>query len=200
MNAPTATTKRVWLPHHGHFVHFHDRQKMKAGHPTRKMQLRGPIPTPSLPIDWAKSLSFPMDGNDQYGDCMYAAACHADNTFTGNNGQESTFDLQAIIQNYIRLSGGDNGLDEGTLISGWKGGLANVVDAKILDALDIDPTNPQLVQTAIYLFGGVLFMLDVPDAWINSFKPGGVWDAPARADRNNGHGVWWNGVDAGGRY
>src|SRR5438067_1009800 len=99
-------------------------------------------PAPPLPIDYAKALSFPMYGNDRLGDCMYAAACHADNTFTGNIGTESTFDEATLERDYERLSGGDNGLDEGTLIQGWKAGLAGVKAASILDALDIDTTDP----------------------------------------------------------
>jgi hypothetical protein len=152
-----------------------------------------------LPIDYAKALVFPMYGNDRLGDCMYAAACHADNTFTGNVGTESTFDEHALERDYERLSGGDNGLDEGTLIEGWKAGLAGVKAASILDALDIDTTDPATMRAAVYLFGGVLFMLDVPDRWCDT-ADGDAWDVPARADANNGHGTFINGVDAAGNY
>src|ERR1700729_1582285 len=41
---------------------------------------------------------------------------HGDNTFTGNAGVESTFDESILESDYEQLSGGDNGLDEGTLI------------------------------------------------------------------------------------
>ena len=50
-----------------------------------------------------------MYGNDRLGYCMYAAACHADNTFTGNVGSESTFDESTLEPAYEPLSGGDNG-------------------------------------------------------------------------------------------
>ena len=159
-----------------------------------------------MPIDWAKQLQFPMYGNDRLGDCMWAAAGHGQGTFTGNVGTEIIFDETALEDQYMQLSGGDNGLDEGTLIQGWTAGMngAPAGSAKqcIVDALDIDPTNATMCQTAIQYFGGILFMLDVPDAWINNFTGNGgdVWDAPARADANNGHGVWWNGVDTNGRY
>lgn len=200
----TATSKRVFLPKRGHFAHFHDRQKMKAGHPSRSFKApAGGLPTPTLPIDWTKgnTLSFPMDGNDTYGDCMEAAAAHADNTFTGNAGTESQLAESALVQQYLAASGGDNGLDEQTLLNScWKPGLGGVAAATYLDALDIDPTNAQLMQAAVNLFGGSLFMLDVPDAWVQNFDTGAVWDAPATADQNNGHGVWWNGVDENGNY
>jgi hypothetical protein len=196
---PTATCKRKHLPKLGHFAHFHDRHAMKRGHPQRSFAVPAGWPTPALPIDYAKSLAFPMYGNDRLGDCMYAAAAHGDNTFTGNNGVESTFDESVLERDYEQLSGGDNGLDEGTLIDGWKAGIAGVKDAVILDALDIDTTDPATMRAAIYLFGGVLFMLDVPDPWCETAN-GDFWDVPARADQNNGHGTFINGVDAVGNY
>jgi hypothetical protein len=195
----TATCKRVHLPKLGHFAHFHDRHMMKRGHPKRTFSIPAGWPTPSLPIDYAKALTFPMYGNDRLGDCMYAAAAHGDNTFTGNTGAESTFDEATLERDYERLSGGDNGLDEGTLIEGWKAGIAGLSAANILDTLDIDTTDPATMRAAIYLFGGVLFMLDVPDPWCNT-ADGEFWDVPATADQNNGHGTFINGVDASGNY
>ncbi len=191
----------VKLPQ-GNTVYVQRRDQMRAGHPTRRfhLPLRGVTPPVKLPVDWAGTLSFPMDENDEEGDCMVAMALHADNTWTGNVGAESTYDDAVTKRWYLQLAGGDNGLDEGTLLKGWMAGLDGVPAANILDALDIDPTNAQLMQTGIDNFGCVCFMLSLPDKWINDFKTGVVWDAPARANPNNGHGVLMNGVDAAGRY
>jgi hypothetical protein len=191
----------------GRIVTFTDRFSMRRGHTPRRMKLTLnmlQLPPVTLPVDWTKnwSLQFPIDLNDQLGDCMYAAGCHIDNAWTGNVGTESSFDLTAMKKCYEQLSGGDNGLDEGSLVQGWQKGLCNVAAANIIDHLDIDTTNVQLMQTGIYLFGGVLFMLAVPDSWISNFNSSGgsVWDAPAKADERNGHGVALVGVDANGRY
>ena len=54
---------------------------------------------------------------------MYAAACHGDNTFTGNVGTESVFDEATLIKDYLALSGGDNGLDEGMILARGRKGL-----------------------------------------------------------------------------
>lgn len=195
--------KEILLPKLNKKIKVQDRQAMKRGHPTRRAKPH--VFAPTLPIDWTKnnSLTYPMDGNDAYGDCMEAAACHGDNTFTGNSGTESVFDTQQIVNQYLSASGGDNGLDEGTLLSQcWKPGLAGVAAATYVDSMDVDPSNPTLVQQVIDYFGGLLFMLDVPDTWINNFSGNGgdIWDAPATADQNNGHGVWWAGVDTNGNY
>lgn len=201
----TATTKRVFVPNLGKFVHFHDRQKMKVGHPTKKFHLHAQLlPVVTLPVDYGtykgKALSFPMYGNDRLGDCMYVAGLHVDQTFTGMNGNESQFNEAELERDYLNLAGGDNGLNESDIIPAWKKGLAGNKDANIIDALDIDPNNAQLMQVAVQYFGHVFFMFDVPDQWINDFRNGGLWDAPAVADQNNGHGVMFNGVRANGDY
>ena len=178
----TASTNRIWLPHARRFGHFMDRNAMRVGHPTsnRLGLFAATMPTVTLPVDWTKAnaLSFPYDGNDQYGDCMYAAACHGDNTFTGNVGTESGFDEATLIKDYLALSGGDNGLDEGMILGEWKKGLASTPAACIFDSVDVDPNNANLMQAAIYLFGGVQFQLSVPARWISNFATGCVWDAP----------------------
>jgi hypothetical protein len=192
---------REWVPSLGRFVQFHHRSRF----PARIVpgRLFAPVlPPTTLPVDWTKNntLSFPYDGNDQYGDCMYAAACHGDNTFTGNVGTESVFDQSTLIKDYLALSGGDNGLDENMIVGEWKKGLCSTPAACIFDSVDIDPINASLMQAAIYLFGGVQFQLSVPSRWINNFATGAVWDAPAAPDPMNGHGICFNGVDATGRY
>ena len=195
--------RHVLVPNRGHYAHFADRQCMKRGHPLRRFRLPSGWSAPALPVDWSKgnTLSFPIDGNDTLGDCGEAMAAHADNTFTGNTGTESVFDVTALEAQYEQVSGGDNGLSEDDVVNAiWKKGIAGNTQAIIYDALDVDPTDTQLVQAAIHLFGGLCFAFDVPDAWINSFKTGVVWDVPATADQNNGHFVWWNGVDARGYY
>jgi hypothetical protein len=50
---------------------------------------------------------------------MMAAAERADNTFTGNNGAESSFNQDLTVSSYLSLSGGNNGLNSGQIISAW---------------------------------------------------------------------------------
>jgi len=193
--------ERHFLPQLNRHVAFTDRQAMKVGHPKARFHRpTAPLPIHQIPFDWSKALTFPIAGNDIWGDCMLAAAEHADSTFTGNNGTESAFNADLTVSTYLSISGGDNGLSSGQTISTWETGLPSVPGAKIMDALDIDTTDAALVQSAIWLFGGVFFTLDVPDNWYKNFTVGSIWDAPTTADKNNGHGVWWNGVDAKGNY
>src|SRR5215469_8169171 len=91
-NPPNGNLKRVFVPNLNRFVMLVDRKLMKVGQPIQRLRLDPKVPHPALPFDWSGQLTFSMEGNDLYGDCAMAAAEHADNTFTGNNGTESQFD------------------------------------------------------------------------------------------------------------
>lgn len=189
-----------FIPHINRAMKFTPRGPMKVGAPTRAYSLAG-HKTPAPPAaDWAKNLAFPILGNDQYGDCMYAAAAHGDQTLSGNEGAEDNFSAEEVVKAYLRAAGGDNGMDEGMIVAEWERGLCGYSDRAVFDVLDIDPNNAEVMKDAIYHFGVVQFMLAVPDKWINQFSTGAVWDAPATADERNGHGVLMNGYDGDGRY
>jgi len=174
------------------------RDILNANRPIRSIY-RTPANLPKivLPIDWTKNwtLQFPILGNDSKGNCMYCAAVHLDQSFTGNVGAEATYDASTVINYYLKLSPWDQGLDENQITEEWTKGLCGNPQASILDSLDVDVTNTELVKSAIFLFGGIQFIFSVPDKWINNFQSGAVWDAPASPDPRNGHGVAWNGVD-----
>jgi hypothetical protein len=188
----------VNLPKHGGSVVFTmTREEMRKGHPTaRFLRPAAPtVPPVTLPIDWtgnaAASLQMPMDGNDQYGDCMVAMACHCDNvrTWMLGKGTESTFDVNALTQWYLNLAGGDNGLDEGTLLQGWKQGLVNNSAATVVDYLDIDVNDSALTRYAMDQGFDVCLMWSVPDAFLNDFQTGARFDSPGIPNPNNGHGT-----------
>lgn len=187
-------------------VVFQDRHSMKRGHPTARFQLAGAESIISLPIDWTKggALSFPMWWNNTLGDCMEEGANHVDQSMTGcATGVEANPDPNAMRAQYLKASGGDNGLDEGTLVSIWTNpGLSGNSKATILDHVDVDPNNAAMVATYMNYFGPLIFMLAVPDEWVQTAAPGFLWTSGAGivADENNGHGVAWTGINSSGSY
>lgn len=206
-HARTITTHRAWrpvshAPDGGHVVHFRDRKSMWGKDRTTHFKLDpAKKHAVQLPIDWAKNLSFPMDLNDQYGDCYYAAGCHTDNTYTGNSGTESVFSLSAIRTRYFALSGGDNGLNDSDMQQEMMDRyLADVPAAKIVSWANVDSTDPQACQAAIQKYGVVVFTFTVASNWINNSDTGTVWDASSYRPNNNGHAVIFNGVDTRGYY
>lgn len=196
-----AGPRQVLLPKAGIVARFVHRDSMRpvAGLAARRAVAAWPAPT--LPVTWYAGLTFPILGNDRWGDCGAAMIAHADQTYTGANGAESTFNTNALVNQYLARSGGDNGLDEADVIAIGKAGIAGDPQAVIYDAIDIDPGDHAGLQAAIQQYGGVWLAMSCPDEWINDFDPAGgtVFDA-APANPNNGHYVLLNGVDAKGRY
>jgi len=161
-----------------------------------------------------------MDSNDTLGICGPAMCDHVDGIRTYGQGKpgftEMHANLAALVAQYERVSGGDNGTDEDMLVgtSGiWTaagGGLAADPTAVVVDHLDVDVTNEALAQYCIDQFYHVNMAWSVPDAFLQGFAQGTVWAAAATADPNNGHftplsdvaapGTVVNGTDIGGFY
>jgi hypothetical protein len=197
----TATTTRVWNPTRGHWMHFIHRDKLRGVKPADARTFNRPLDSfsaPALPIDWAKSLAFKTYGNDREGDCYEAALGHADNTMTGNVGTESDFALTALLTQYHKWSGGDNGLSDSDAFGIWKEGIAGDKNAVMIDYLMIDVTNPIVLQACMWKYGPVMYTFDVADSWINNSADGDVWDAPAADNPSNGHAIIFNGVRLNG--
>jgi hypothetical protein len=97
---------------------------------------------------------FPMDGNDQYGDCTCAAVAHAITAWRGLVGTKKAIMAEkAVLKLYMHLSGGvDSGLNELDVLNYWR---QNAVDGdKILGFASIKPKDHDHVKQAIHLFGG----------------------------------------------
>ncbi len=187
------TTHSKFLPRLQAFAHFTPRHRMRSRFTLQKFQVAS-VPPTRLPVDCTgnATVQCPMDLNDTLGICMLAMAEHIDNiwTYRQGKGTQSTFDQTLAKAQYEKASGGDNGLDEVTLLTQcWKPGLAGQPAATYVDSLDLDLTNVALVQYAIDQFYHACMMLSVPDAFIQSFDTGTVWPSAMIPDPNNGHGV-----------
>jgi hypothetical protein len=207
--ARTATTHKKYLEKHGIWVHFQHRDTMRTRHTHAMAALPGTIviPKTTLPVDCTGNgtVVAPMDGNNTLGDCMEAMACHVDGFWTFGRGQsgwtESSFPLPAIESQYEEASGGDNGLDEPTLlVKCWKPGLAGVKAATYADSLNVDVTNVPLAQYLIDQFFHICMMWSVPDDFLQNFVPGGTWTNADTPDPENGHGTPLTDIQANGFY
>lgn len=172
-----------------------------------------PLPVTPLPVDSTgnQTVVCPMDGNGDdgtntpvLGDCMEAMGAHCDQIWTFRQGQgvESTFDVSLLEKQYLIASGGDNGLDEDTLLNKiWATpGIGYNPEATIVDALDIDVTNVALARYAIDNFYTVQMMWSVPDAFIRNFRPQAQFLSPGVPDPANGHATPLADVTVDGNY
>lgn len=209
---PTPLTKsltRQFVPFLGRDRLFRHRDDMKRA---SLRQAHLPMATPLitvLPVDSTgnHTASFPMDANDQYGDCGPAMMAHLFGVLTFGQGKpgytEWLANQNALVQQYLQVSGGDNGTDESMLV-GPGGiaitGLAGDQTAVVVDSLDFDVTNIPLTQYLIDQFYSVQMAWSVPNAFIRSFHTGAQFFGPMNPNPANGHYTPLMDVDANGHY
>jgi hypothetical protein len=138
---------------------------------------------------------FPIDGNNQYGDCTIAALAHADTVFNGLAGKKQIPAESAATKLYFQLSGGvDSGLDELNVLNYWQSHTA--LGSKILAFAVIDVKNHTHLQQAIQIFGGVYLGFQVQQNAIADFDARKPWTPDNLT--NDGHAVFATSYDANG--
>jgi hypothetical protein len=138
---------------------------------------------------------FPIDGNDQYGDCTIAALAHAETVFHGLIGKKSIMSKQAVVKLYFHLTNGvDSGLNELDVLGYWR---QNAVSKdKIITYVSIDPKNHVHIQQAIHMFGGVYLGFQVQQNCIQDFDAHKPWTPGPLT--NEGHAVYAAAYDKNG--
>jgi hypothetical protein len=141
------------------------------------------------------SVLFPMDGNDNLGDCTIAAAAHAVTTYNGLVGKKRIAAENAVTKLYLHLTGGiDSGLNELDVLNYWR--QNEIAGEKVLAYVSIDVHNQQHVKQAICLFGGVYLGFQVQQDAVKDFDAGKPWTPkPLTKD---GHAVFAVAYDAAG--
>jgi hypothetical protein len=204
---PAKTTKTVALPKAGFSAHFIHRDKMRRTDKEPGRVFKMPkVPDTPLPCDCTgnASVSCPMDGNDQFGDCGMAMAAHVDNilTFAQGTRTESTFAEADLVKQYLAISGGDNGMDE-TMVVGpggvWLTGIAYNAEAVVVDSLDV-PGDAATIKYCIDQFYGVEMAWSVPDLFIQNWQPESSFLSAMTPDASNGHYTPLSDIDADGNY
>lgn len=186
------------------------RRKVRHGRqfcsPLYLRALAAQVPNPPLTFNWrvlgsGVKLPLPMYGNNIYGDCYYTAACHLTQLWTGNNGLEASFDVNAVVQRYITLSRGDNGLGDDQIIPEFEQGIVGPNGKyKIVDDMTINPADDASIKLAIWTFGGCFYTAALLNTWQQNMNPGAVWDANGIADQRAGHAMVLSGVKPSGNY
>ena len=150
-----------------------------------------PLPQPPVQFDWTHKLTagFQMLGNDQYGDCVEAAALHMEQVWTSSSGSRTevnpaTSDALAAYTAVTGFNPNDPNSDQGTdmlqFMNYWRGTGVGSEHNKILGYAKVDPKRQDLVKTAIYLFGGLYIGVQLPTSaqgqshwYVSDTTPGG---------------------------
>lgn len=172
--------------------------------PTFLSAVMSSIPTPPKVLDFSKgrAIKFPIDGNDQWGDCYYTACAHAVQAATGNKtgGTPVQFNVAKLVARYKVLSGGDYGLSDQQIFPEWKGGIIGPNGPyKILAEFTVDPKDHETIALLMWIGCGCLITLALADSWYQNAAPGYTWDA-ATPDEANGHAIYSSGRNADGSW
>ncbi|HEY3831236.1 MAG TPA: hypothetical protein VGO03_03000 [Acidimicrobiia bacterium] len=136
---------------------------------------------------------FPMDGNDQYGDCTIAAVAHAITIYEGLVGKAHVMPAKSVEKTYFHLSGGgDTGLNELNVLNYWQSHM--VGREKILAYTKVDPKDHNHVKQAMGLFGGVYLGFQCQENCIDDFNNHVTWTPGTLT--NDGHAVYAVAYDA----
>ena len=132
--------------------------------------------------------SYPMDGNDRYGDCTIAGVHHHIQTMRANDKADPLAITEChVIDQYFALSGGyDSGLVELDVLKAWRNDGLFPVKNKIAAFASVNMHDAQEVKTAIYLFGSIYLGVELPLAWQRASK----WIKPKNLKGRNQPGSW----------
>lgn len=129
---------------------------------------------------------WPMDGNDNYGDCTIAGVAHLDTVNNGLVGRKAIMPAQDVTNLYFQLTGGqDSGLMCLDVLNYWTKNAVN--GNKILAYVSVKPTDHTAVKQAIWLFGGLYIGFAVTENLLDQFNNGQPWTPGTLT--NDGHCV-----------
>jgi hypothetical protein len=171
----------------------------EESHPRLKLGrfLTGTYPAAPAIVDYvSKVADWPMYGNDQYGDCVWAMIGHTIEAAT-TYGRGKTVEVAEadVLKGYSDVTGfdaGDPSTDQGTVIqdalSYWR--KTGVGGHKILAFAEVDHTNPDEVDAALYLFGHLELGINFPAVAMEQFNAGQPWDVvPDDGGNEGGHAI-----------
>lgn len=163
-------------------------------------QLR--LEAPPAEVDNGRG-SYPMYGNDEYGDCVEAGLGHQVGQITEySGGTEALFTTADILAAYSAITGfdaGDPSTDQGTYtqdaMTWWR--KTGLYGHAIVLFASIDLTDTTLLRQCIELFGAVGIGFNFPAFAMDQFNAGQPWDVQKKnATIEGGHYVIATGYDA----
>ena len=178
----------------------HDRRTLRFG------DYSIALPTPPESVTWSKPVpatGWPMMGNDQVGDCTFAAAGHTIQCWTTNAAPPGFIPSDSdILTGYSAVTGydpndpsTDTGANELDVLNYWRN--TGIAGHRIGAYVAVDPTNLLHVKQALWLFGGLYTGFDLPNFALPSDQGVPAWVLPAgqgltgdyAPDPDNGHAI-----------
>lgn len=173
----------------------------------------GTLPATPSSVNWdAKVSAFGMLGNDDWGDCDWAAKYHGLQVMTANSGVELVPTTDDTLRAYAEGTGfninagapGQNDTDQGTVMQDafnyWRkiglpvtnapGLESGIARYRILAFFEVDHTDPKQLRVAAALFGGVYLGIRFPSSAMVQFNQGRPWTYERGAYIEGGHAIY----------
>lgn len=160
---------------------------------------------PALVDYMSKVDSWPMYGNDQWGDCVWAMIGHIIEAATlYATGKVVKVTTEALLEGYAAVTGfdpnagppGNNPTDQGTVIQDaldwWRKVGVRMPDGtrhKILAFAEVDHSNEAECDAALNLFGHLGLGINFPSTAMDQFDAGQAWDVVKGARNEGGHAI-----------
>lgn len=156
------------------------------------------IPTPPIVVDWMAKVTSPgMMGNDRYGDCTCAAAGHLlqQQTVNATGVQITPTDTQVLAMYSgvtspkfnSKTGANDNGADELACLKFMKN--KGIAGHRIGGWAGVSLQDLELVQTALWLFGGLYTGVALP-VIAQAQVAAGLWDITKSKTGKAAPGSW----------
>lgn len=161
--------------------------------------LTSQLAPPPASVDYANPVTtWPMMGNDQYGDCTCAAAGHMIEEWTANTGTIEVLPDTTILKTYNHFAHGnpDAGANMLDVLKYWRS--SGIGKDKIMAFAQLEPQNDVQLQDAVSIFGNCYIGLALPNFAVaqgTNFLdipwevPAGGAVGDAAPNPNNGHCV-----------
>lgn len=163
------------------------------------------LPSPPSSVDYGSAVSsWPVMGNDTYGDCTCAAAGHMIEEWTANTGTEKTPSDASILSAYKHFAGNDPDAGASMLdvLKYWR--KTGIGGDRILAFTQLQPSSAMQAKDSISIFGNCYIGLALPNFAVASATNllSTPWVVPpqgatgdAAPNPNNGHCVPAVGYD-----
>jgi hypothetical protein len=197
---------RIHTNSHGLKLHVGGR-KRPAPRKKRFLARYGAVPGVTLPqapsvVDWTVAGGSPVPGladilaNDTLGDCTSAGMWHlveainaaAGAPITPTPTRDDAVTFYSLSTGYVSgQPATDQGGDEITVLTtACQKGLDGAGAHAPIGFFDVDPADVPAMRSIVWLFGGLYFGAELPDAYLEVAGPGYTWDV-GTPNPNNGH-------------
>jgi hypothetical protein len=134
----------------------------------------GPLPAPPATRE-VPAASYPMDGNDTYGDCTIAGVAHL---IAGWNAEvheaDSVPSEETVVAEYFNLTGGeDTGLNEAGVLKTWQ--TTGLFGEQIAGYAPVNPKDLLQLHQAVAFYGGCYLGIECPESAQQQFSAGEPW-------------------------